>query len=153
MQSTRTIVTTLLTWTFYGLLLTGLSACTTEATNVHSAVEESHEGHAARHGGMVESAGSGHMELVFSDGRLFIYPFDADEQPHPVDDITEATATIQANGAAEQTISLSQMGDHLMGTLPGEIHHFTAHVTMPTEGKTWSANFRVGMDEDSEHDN
>lgn len=172
MKRTRTFPKTLPTLAFIGLLVIGLlviglSACGNETAAEHAEAKDAHgeqnrpgqmdmeddHAHAAPHGGMVESAGSGHMEMVLSDGNLFIYPFDAAEQPLSVEGITDATAIIQAEGETEQTITLTPMGDHLMGTLPGGANHFTAHVSMPVEGETWTAHFSVEMNGESDHEN
>ncbi len=158
----------LLTLVFSGLLVLSLSACGNETADEHAKakdvhgeqnmpgqmdMEEDDHAHAAPHGGMVESAGNGHMEMVLSDGNLFIYPFDAAEEPLSVEGITDATAVIQAEGEAEQTITLTPMGDHLMGSLYGDANHFTAHVSMPVEGVTWTAHFSVEMNGESDHEN
>ena len=161
MNPIRVFPRMLLTLVFSGLLVLSLSACGNKTTDDHSEqnrpgemeMQDDDHAHAAPHGGMVESAGSGHMEMVLSDGNLFIYPFDATEQPLSVEGITDATAIIQAEGEAEQTITLTPMGDHLMGTLPGGANHFTAHVSMPVEGETWTAHFSVEMNGESDHEN
>jgi|GEM_PF-5637645 len=137
----------MLVLSFSIVLAAGLSACASDSADVHSEAQEMHEGQTAMHGGMVLSAGSGHMEMVLDDGRFFIYPFDGDQRPHSMEGIGDATATIESVDGEKHVVPLTMMGDHLMGTLPSGTHEFTtAHVTMPMASETWSASFHMGRE-------
>lgn len=116
----------------------------------HVEVRDDDLSHTARHGGMVESAGTGHMEMVFNDGNLLIYLFDTADEPLAVDGVTDATAVIRGEGDEEETIALMPMGDHLMSAVPGNVDHFTVHIDLSVAGEDWSAHFSSDMHRESD---
>lgn len=166
MKPTQILPKTLLSLIISGALVIGLTACGTDtggddAANVatsepdttdHMGMVDDAHAHAAPHGGTVQPAGSGHLEMVVSGGYLIVYPLDDAEQALSVEGIEGATATVQAEGGMEHAVPLTAMGDHLMGTMPEDMHHFSAHVRVPVKGETWSARFMVDSEDNAAHE-
>ncbi len=103
------------------------------------------------HGGTVKTAGGGHLELVVARPNLMVYVLDAEENTLPAAGIAGATALVQMEGGATETVALQPAGDHLQMAIPGDAPAFAAVVSVPVAGETRSARFEVGLDGDLDH--
>lgn len=107
----------------------------------HGAIQpgEKHAHHAP-HGGLVRTVGKHHVELVVAPESLTVYVLDNHMKVEPASGTGKAI--VQVPGKGKQTVTLTAMNDHLMGTaaLQG-VDSFIAVVSVPVEGKPQSTRF------------
>lgn len=109
---------------------------------------EHHEGiqpgekhaHHAPHGGLIRTVGHHHLELVVAPDSLTVYVLDNKMNVEPASGTGKAI--LQVPGKGKQTVALSAMNDHLMGSASlKDVASFVAVVTVPVEGKPQSTRF------------
>ncbi len=103
----------------------------------HHAVAEPGKG---PHGGTVEEAGSGHMEIVAQGSDLVFYLLDADAQPV---DMKEVRGSVKMEYAdkSEKTITLMEMDGKLTAMDANSGRPFRAVAILTRDGRSYSATF------------
>lgn len=134
--------------------LLGVAGCTSEKPKGAEAVKAAPaEGHAAAdehahpspHGGWVQSAGGGHLELlVDATGTWKLWLLDDALKALPV---AGASAKVRPSLPGAGEVALSPAGDHLAGAGPAPTARtFSAIVRVVAQGKGASARFAIDLD-------
>ncbi len=101
---------------------------------------DAHAHEAGRHGGIVKSAGSYHLEVAVSKAGFMVFPLDAKEADLPLAGITGKVLVATKDGKPPVEAALEPMGSHLFAAV-APAGPWTAVVTLTVHGNSVSARF------------
>ncbi|MBZ0254226.1 MAG: hypothetical protein K8I02_12875 [Candidatus Methylomirabilis sp.] len=108
--------------------------------------QETHHAHKAAHGGVVNTVGDRHVELVVEERAIAIYLLDGEEKPLPIAG-RKASAVLLAADEGKQTLDLKPTNDHFRAATAFDAERgFVAVVTIEGGGETITTRFRWPSD-------
>ncbi|MFY9308236.1 MAG: hypothetical protein WAQ28_04215 [Bacteroidia bacterium] len=117
---------------------------------------QEHHAHGSPHGGIVQSAGDYHIELLVKDGNMTVYLLDANEKTVPNKGVT-GKATIMFTDKTSVTVDLTASGTDGFSVKNDKAASYTSCViTFKVADKTATTKFKAakaGENKEEHHHN